>query len=551
MTEAAELGDIYKLEVVLIPTNLPLARVDQDDEVYRTAREKYEAIATLIKECRKHGQPVLVGTTSIEKSELVSSMLNKAGIPHQVLNARYHEQEAKIISQAGAPGAVTVATNMAGRGTDIKLGGNIDVLLEEALAGVEDEAKRKSIEEKVRATTKEAEKAVKDAGGLFVLGTERHESRRIDNQLRGRAGRQGDPGRSRFFLSLEDDLMRIFGSDRLDSMLQKLGLEEGEAIVHKWINKALERAQQKVEARNYDIRKHLLKYDDVMNDQRKVIYGQRRELMDTHDASEEVLNMREDVIDALVGRSIPEGAYAQQWNTDTLHEECLRILNLDLPIEKWAQEEGIAEAEILARLEDALAKKMEGKERNYGAHVMRAAEKSILLRVLDQVWKDHLLSLDHLRQGINLRAYAQRDPLNEYKHEAFMQFQEMLARVRELVTTHLSHLQFEESFQGDTFEDTFEDVAISEEKLQLSGASADTFAPAEMPRAIPRTPSASSSMNTPQQDPGRTQTSQDHTHKEHTSVHVGTMAPPSSRNALCPCGSGRRYKQCHGKLRSS
>lgn len=551
MTEAAELGDIYKLEVVLIPTNLPLARVDQDDEVYRTAREKYEAIATLIKECRKHGQPVLVGTTSIEKSELVSSMLNKAGIPHQVLNARYHEQEAKIISQAGAPGAVTVATNMAGRGTDIKLGGNIDVLLEEALAGVEDEAKRKSIEEKVRATTKEAEKAVKDAGGLFVLGTERHESRRIDNQLRGRAGRQGDPGRSRFFLSLEDDLMRIFGSDRLDSMLQKLGLEEGEAIVHKWINKALERAQQKVEARNYDIRKHLLKYDDVMNDQRKVIYGQRRELMDTHDASEEVLNMREDVIDALVGRSIPEGAYAQQWNTDTLHEECLRILNLDLPIEKWAQEEGIAEAEILARLEDALAKKMEGKERNYGAHVMRAAEKSILLRVLDQVWKDHLLSLDHLRQGINLRAYAQRDPLNEYKHEAFMQFQEMLARVRELVTTHLSHLQFEESFQGDTFEDTFEDVAISEEKLQLSGASADTFAPAEMPRAIPRTPAASSSMNTPQQDPGRTQTSQDHTHKEHTSVHVGTMAPPSSRNALCPCGSGRRYKQCHGKLRSS
>lgn len=548
MTEAAELADIYKLEVVYIPTNLPLARVDQDDEVYRTAREKYDAIATLIKECRERGQPVLVGTTSIEKSELVSTMLNKAGIPHQVLNARYHEQEARIISQAGAPGAVTVATNMAGRGTDIKLGGNVEVLLEAALAGVEDEEKRKSIEEKVRAATKEAEKVVKEAGGLFVLGTERHESRRIDNQLRGRAGRQGDPGRSRFFLSLEDDLMRIFGSDRLDSMLQKLGLEEGEAIVHRWINKALERAQQKVEARNYDIRKHLLKYDDVMNDQRKVIYKQRRELMDSQDASEEILSMREDVIDALVGRSIPEGTYAQQWDTDTLHEECLRILNLDLPFSTWAQEEGIAEAEILERLEDAIAKKMEGKERNYGAHVMRAAEISILLRVLDQAWKDHLLALDHLRQGINLRAYAQRDPLNEYKHEAFMQFQDMLARIREMVTTHLSHLQFEDSFQGNTFEDNFEDVSIAEEKLHLSGAGENVALP-ELPIHAPSGPVFSSPGKAAQTETVKRAPSQDHTHKEHTSVHVGTVAPPSSRNALCPCGSGRRYKQCHGKLR--
>ncbi|MCA0371145.1 MAG: preprotein translocase subunit SecA [Proteobacteria bacterium] len=530
MTEASELGDIYKLEVVNVPTNVPLARIDQDDEVYRTAREKYEAIIKLIQECRERQQPVLVGTTSIEKSELASRLLTQAGIPHQVLNARYHEQEAKIISQAGAPGAVTVATNMAGRGTDIKLGGNVDALLEETLQGVEDEAKRTEIEAKIRAQVKEAERLVKESGGLFVLGTERHESRRIDNQLRGRSGRQGDPGRSRFFLSLEDDLMRIFGSERLDSMLQKLGLEEGEAIVHKWINKALERAQQKVEARNYDIRKHLLKYDDVMNDQRKVIYGQRRELMDTEDASEEVLAMQEDVVENLVGRCIPDGAYADQWDTSTLHEEALRVLNLDLPVAKWAEEEGIAEGEIQDRLMDALSKKMEGKERNYGAHVMRAAEKSILLRVLDQAWKEHLLALDHLRQGINLRAYAQRDPLNEYKHEAFLQFQEMLGRVREMVVTALSHLQFEESATPASFEDDYEDVAFEESAITLQGG--EDAAPATAP-AIE---------NVPTQKPASGP-------KEHFSVSVGgAVAPPASRNALCPCGSGRRYKQCHGKI---
>ena len=530
MTEASELADIYKLEVVNVPTNVPLARIDQDDEVYRTAREKYDAIIKLIEECRARQQPVLVGTTSIEKSELAARLLTEAGIPHQVLNARYHEQEAKIIAQAGAPGAVTVATNMAGRGTDIKLGGNVDALLEDALHGVEDPAKRAEIEAKIREEVKAAERLVKEAGGLFVLGTERHESRRIDNQLRGRSGRQGDPGRSRFFLSLEDDLMRIFGSERLDSMLQKLGLEEGEAIVHKWINKALERAQQKVEARNYDVRKHLLKYDDVMNDQRKVIYGQRRELMDTDDASEDVLAMQEDVVETLVARCIPQGTYADQWDVDTLHEEALRVLNLDLPISKWAEEEGIAEGEIQERLMDALSKKMEGKERNYGAHVMRAAEKSILLRVLDQAWKEHLLALDHLRQGINLRAYAQRDPLNEYKHEAFLQFQEMLGRVREMVVTALSHLQFEEPSGPSAFEDSYEDVAFDEENLVLQSDAA-TLLPAQ-----------EGEEEVVYQKP-------DPKHKEHFNVSVGgPIAPPASRNAMCPCGSGKRFKQCHGKI---
>jgi preprotein translocase subunit SecA len=541
MTEAAELGDIYKLEVVQIPTNLPLARKDEDDEVYRTAREKYEAIIKLIEECRARNQPVLVGTTSIEKSELVASLLNKAKIPHQVLNARYHEQEAGIIAQAGAPGAVTVATNMAGRGTDIKLGGNVDALLEEAFVGVDDPAKRQEIEAQIRAKVKEAEAQVKAAGGLFVLGTERHESRRIDNQLRGRSGRQGDPGQSRFFLSLEDDLMRIFGSDRLDSMLQKLGLEEGEAIVHSWINKALERAQKKVEARNYEVRKHLLKYDDVMNDQRKVIYGQRRELMDNEDAGEMVQDMMEEVVENLVARCIPEGTYAEQWDTGTLHEECLRVLNLDLPIATWAQEEGIAEGEIQERLMAALHKKMEGKERNYSAPVMRAAEKSILLRVLDQVWKEHLLSLDHLRQGINLRAYAQRDPLNEYKHEAFLQFQEMLGRVREMVVSALTHLQFEESFQDGVYEDTFEDLApTSATPLHLSAhaASAQDALHADAPLLDA---SAFASQDTPS-------SKADHTAKEHFSVKVSSVVPPASRNALCPCGSGLRYKHCHGKV---
>jgi preprotein translocase subunit SecA len=349
---------------------------------------------------------------------VLSGLLKKRKIPHQVLNARYHEQEAYIIAQAGRPGAVTIATNMAGRGTDIQLGGNFEMRLRQELANIEDEAERARQTEVIRAEVAAAKEVVLNAGGLYVIGTERHESRRIDNQLRGRSGRQGDPGASKFFLSLEDDLMRIFGSDRMDGILQRLGLKEGEAIVHTWINKALEKAQQKVEARNFDIRKNLLRYDDVMNDQRKVIYEQRKDLMRVADVSDTLAEMRQEVIEAAVRRCIPENAYAEQWDTNGLHEECLRLFGLDLPIAEWAKEEGIADKEIEERISQAVDRKMAEKAANYGPEVMRIAERSILLQLLDQAWKDHLLQLDHLRHGIGLRAYAQRDPLNEYKREA-------------------------------------------------------------------------------------------------------------------------------------
>ncbi|MCO5135790.1 MAG: preprotein translocase subunit SecA, partial [Phyllobacteriaceae bacterium] len=444
MTEAEEFADIYGLQVVDVPTNLPVARMDEDDEVYRTVEEKYRAIIHLIKDCRERGQPVLVGTTSIEKSELLAEKLRQEGIKDfQVLNARYHEQEAYIISQAGVPGAITIATNMAGRGTDIQLGGNLDMRLEHELGdmaeGKEREKKEKAIRDDVAALKKQA----LDAGGLYVIGTERHESRRIDNQLRGRSGRQGDPGSSKFFLSLQDDLMRIFGSDRMDGMLRKLGLKEDEAIIHPWINKALEKAQQKVEARNFDIRKNLLKFDDVMNDQRKVIYEQRRELMTAEEVAEEVASYRHQVVDDLVARFIPEKAYAEQWNISGLHAEVLRVFGLDLKLADWAQEEGIADAEIRERLYEATDRRMAEKAANYGTDIMRMVEKSLLLQILDQIWKEHLLNLDHLRQGIGLRAYAQRDPLNEYKRESFGLFEDMLDRLRERVTLVLSHVELQ------------------------------------------------------------------------------------------------------------
>jgi preprotein translocase subunit SecA len=531
MTEAAELGDIYKLEVMQVPTNVPVARIDEDDEVYRTAKEKYAAIIKLIQECREKGQPVLVGTTSIEKSELIHSLLKQAKIPHQVLNARHHEQEADIIAEAGAPGSVTVATNMSGRGTDIKLGGNLDIRIAAALKGIEDPKLRQKTEEAVRQQHAKDEARVKEAGGLYVIGTERHESRRIDNQLRGRAGRQGDPGHSKFFLSLEDDLMRIFGSEKLGDYLQKLGLEEGEAIVHTWINKAIERAQQKVEARNYDIRKHLLKYDDVMNDQRKVVYGQRAELMDTDDASELIAEMRAEVVEDIVAQHIPENSYSDQWQIDSLHAECLRVFNLDLPLQSWSEEEGIADAEIRERIQDQLNRKMEGKERNYGVPMMRVAEKSILLRVLDQVWKEHLLELDHLRQGINLRAYAQRDPLNEYKQEAFLLFRDMLAKVREQTIMALSHLEMREQTADEVLVHAFEGAEIREDLLELHGAG--DFVPQV---------SAASSSRKPAENKKKTIS-----HEAHA-VKIGGIVPPSNRNALCPCGSGKRFKHCHGAI---
>ena len=490
MTEAGEFQEIYNLEVVEMPTNIPVSRIDADDEVYRTAKEKYEAIVTLVKECRDRHQPVLVGTTSIEKSELLSELLKKNKIAHQVLNARYHEQEASIVAQAGQPNGVTIATNMAGRGTDIQLGGNADMLIEEQLAKVAPGPERDKREQAIRAEVAVDKVKVLEAGGLYVIGTERHESRRIDNQLRGRSGRQGDPGASKFFLSLEDDLMRIFGSERMDGMLQRLGLKDGEAIVHPWINKALEKAQQKVEARNFDVRKNLLKFDDVMNDQRKVIYEQRRDMMRAKDVAEDVAGMRHDVIEDLVHVAIPERAYAEEWNIHGLHEEVLRVLGLDLPIAEWAKEDGIADQEILARIMDASDRKMAAKAADIGPDTMRMVERSLLLQILDGAWKEHLLQLDHLRQGIGLRAYAQRDPLNEYKREAFNLFETMLNDLRERVTSVLSHV----------------DIKVGEPPPE----------PQALPAAYPSTGGAHPEWN------------------------------DTPRNSPCPCGSGRKFKHCHG-----
>lgn len=544
-TEAAEFNDIYKLDVVQIPTNLPMARQDLDDEVYRTAKEKYNAIINLIEECRQKKQPILVGTTSIEKSELISMLLKQRQIPHQVLNARYHEQEAVIVAQAGRPGAITIATNMAGRGTDIKLGGNVEMRISQELEKVVDTQERERLTQKIREEVAQAEQEVKAAGGLYVIGTERHESRRIDNQLRGRAGRQGDPGKSKFFLSLEDDLMRIFGSDRLDNMLQKLGLEEGEAIIHPWINKALERAQQKVEARNYDIRKHLLKYDDVMNDQRKIIYEQRREVMNTDDVSELIQHMREDVIDKLITSFIPANAYSDQWEVKGLHEECLRLFNLDLPIATWAQEEGIAEAALKQRIVEAVSEKLAAKKALYGTSMMHMAEKSILLRVLDQTWKDHLHGLDHLRQGINLRAYAQRDPLNEYKHEAFLMFQEMLARTREMVISALAHLELYQETEEEVFDAAVEDLEEQNKKMKLEQSEfSDTKTTKNVPLSLTKRLSEAKRKQKPL--PASKKTDATPKAKKATSKS-DAQTPTQTRNSLCHCGSGKRYKHCHGQ----
>jgi preprotein translocase subunit SecA len=514
MTEANEFFDIYGLEVVEIPTNLPCIRNDEHDEVYRTAAEKYDAIIGLIEECRARQQPVLVGTVSIEKSEHLSSLLKKKKVPHQVLNARYHEQEAYIIAEAGVPGAVTIATNMAGRGTDIQLGGNVDMRVRREAADIADPAEKASRIEQIREEVAAKKQVALAGGGLYVIGTERHESRRIDNQLRGRSGRQGDPGASRFYLSLEDDLMRIFGSERMDSMLQRLGLREGEAIVHPWINKALEKAQQKVEARNFEARKNILKFDDVMNDQRKVIYEQRRELMVATDVSQTIVEMRHETIDTMVEQHIPANSYPEQWNTKGLHEEALRIFGLDLPIVDWAKEEGIAEQEIRERLVAAVDAKMAEKEQRSGSEVMRFAEKSILLQLLDQQWKDHLLALDHLRQGIWLRAHGQRDPLNEYKREAFEMFEAMLTRVRESVTVVLAHIE----------------VRLGPPPEEQ----APPPPPSPQPRIRESRPSAALAL----------------------AGTADAFAPPPARedwgkvprNAPCPCGSGKKYKYCHGRV---
>lgn len=514
-TEAEEFADIYNLSVIEVPTNLPIKRIDEDDEVYRTAEEKYQAIITEIKASHEKGQPVLVGTTSIEKSELLAELLRRAGFDKfAVLNARYHEQEAFIVAQAGVPGAVTIATNMAGRGTDIKLGGNAEMRIEQELGDMPEGPERDAAIAAINAEVQVLKDKALAAGGLYVLATERHESRRIDNQLRGRSGRQGDPGRSKFYLSLQDDLMRIFGSERMDGMLQKLGLKEGEAIVHPWINKALERAQKKVEARNFDIRKNLLKYDDVLNDQRKVIFEQRIEMMDATDLSEIMTDMRHEAIDMIVEKHIPERAYAEQWDAAGLKASIAEILNLDIPVEEWIAEEGIAEDDVRQRLIELSDKAAADKAERFGAEITVYVQRSILLQTLDGLWREHIVNLDHLRSVVGFRGYAQRDPLQEYKSEAFELFQSLLNNMRQVVTSNMSRVEIVQEQQpqelppmqahhidGSTGEDEFSAVQSLMAK-----------APDE-------------------RDPNQPS----------TWGYVG-------RNEPCPCGSGKKYKHCHGAL---
>jgi preprotein translocase subunit SecA len=540
LTEADEFADIYKLEVVEVPTNLPVNRTDDHDEVYRTADEKYKAIIETIEDCKKRGQPILVGTTSIEKSEQLADALRAKGFKQKeftdadafrplydgdqkttsekvfaVLNARHHEQESQIIAQAGIPGAVTIATNMAGRGTDIQLGGNADMRIKLELGDMEASEQRKQAEQKIRDDIGKLKQVALAAGGLYVIGTERHESRRIDNQLRGRSGRQGDPGHSKFYLSLEDDLMRIFGSSNLGGMLTKLGLQEGEAIVHPWINKALEKAQQKVEARNFDIRKNLLKYDDVSNDQRKVIFEQRIDLMRETDVSETIADMRHAVIDELVTRHIPPNAYAEQWDTEGLENEVQEALGLKLPIQEWAKEEGIADEEVKERITRAADEVMAGKVAKYGAELMRYVEKSVLMQTLDFLWREHLVMLEHLRQVVGLRGFAQRDPLNEYKSEAFTLFETLLGRLRQLVSGQLLNIEIQERPPEQQLPE-----------MQARHIDASTGEDDAQPARLTSGPLPKGDRNS--QNPN----------------DWGKVG----RNEPCPCGSGKKFKNCHGRL---
>ncbi|MGC2409333.1 MAG: preprotein translocase subunit SecA [Methyloceanibacter sp.] len=542
-TEADEFLDIYGLDVVEVPTNMDMIRDDEDDEVYRSANEKYRAIIALIKEASKRGQPMLVGTTSIEKSEILSELLKTDKVPHQVLNARYHEQEAHIIAQAGVPGAVTIATNMAGRGTDIQLGGNPDMRLDDWIT--EETAKAKELtpeqiaakREEIKADVARKKEQALAAGGLYVIGTERHESRRIDNQLRGRSGRQGDPGRSRFFLSLEDDLMRIFGSQRMDGMLQALGLKEDEAIIHPWINKALEKAQAKVEARNFDIRKNLLKYDNVMNDQRKAIFEQRRELMSDADLGDTIADMRRQVVDDLVVKHVPEKSFAEQWDVFGLKEDMQSIFDLDLPIDDWAKEEGIGEEEVHERLIRGADEWAAKKAADFGPQIMRQIEKAVLLQTLDHLWREHLVTLEHLRQVVGLRGYGQRDPLNEYKSESFTLFEHMLARLREAVTGQLMHVQ----------------LARQEEVPPLE---ATELPPMEVHHLDPLTGEDEFALEAANGGPDASRDGRGNANpaRARKAAPGPNPADPSTwgkvqRNALCPCGSGKKYKHCHGTYR--
>ena len=518
LTEADEFMEIYGLGVVEVPTNVPVAREDEDDQVYRTAREKYEAMIEKVKEAHEKGQPALVGTTSIEKSEMLSNLLKEAGIPHNVLNARQHEQEAQIVADAGKLGAVTIATNMAGRGTDIQLGGNVEMKVLEALAA-DPEADPVEVRNRIEAEHADEKQKVIEAGGLYVLASERHESRRIDNQLRGRSGRQGDPGRSSFFLSLEDDLMRIFGSERLEKVLTTLGLKEGEAIVHPWVNKSLERAQAKVEGRNFDIRKQLLKFDDVMNEQRKVIFGQRRDIMEAADLNEIVTDMREQVIDDLIDTYMPPRTYADQWDGEGFQQAVVEKLNINLPVAEWCDEDGVDDEVIRERLTEATSRMMSEKAEAFGAENMRNIEKQILLQAIDSKWREHLLTLEHLRSVVGFRGYAQRDPLNEYKNESFQLFETMLDSLREEVTQKLCRVR---PMSADEQREMMEEMAARQAAVQAAAKAAG------QPEDSAGAADGSAREGFDENDPS-------------------TWGNPG-RNDECPCGSGKKFKHCHGKV---
>ena len=505
-TEAFEFQHIYGLEVVVIPTHRPMVRNDMADLVYRTHAEKDDAIVQDILDCHERGQPALVGTISIDKSEHLSNMLKKLKIPHEVLNAKQHEREAQIVAEAGKPGAVTIATNMAGRGTDIVLGGNLELELEPA----GDNAEKR---EKIRQEWEQRHHAVLEAGGLHVIGTERHESRRIDNQLRGRSGRQGDPGSSRFYLSMEDDLMRIFGSDRVSGLMQKLGMQEGEAIEHPWVSRAIANAQRKVEGRNFDIRKQLLEYDDVANDQRKVIYEQRNRLMEVDDISESIKSLRFDVVNQVINYSIPPQSLEEQWDIPALESSLEHEFGVVIPVSEWLQQDSaLDEQQIRDRVLEILDQEHEKKAQSVGQEVMRQFEKEVMLNVLDSQWKDHLAAMDHLRQGIHLRGYAQKNPKQEYKREAFELFSDMLERIKHDVISLLARVQIR-----------------SDEDIE----------------ALERQRRAQTEMEYVHQELG-----QDVREVEEYEAPTPVVRdqPKIGRNAPCPCGSGKKYKHCHGKL---
>ena len=547
LTEASEFYDIYKLNVLEIPTNREILRIDDEDVIYRTEREKFDAIVDEIRECQAKGQPMLVGTVSIEKSELLSKFLTEKGIQHQVLNARYHEQEASIISQAGVPGAVTIATNMAGRGTDIQLGGNLDMRIEQEAVEGESEAERAARVEKLTSDVAALKRRALDAGGLYVMGTERHESRRIDNQLRGRTGRQGDPGRSKFYISTEDDLMRIFGGDRLKNMMGKMGWEEGESLTNRFMSKAVERAQVRVEARNFDIRKNLLKYDDVQNDQRKTIFEQRLEFMTDDDVSDVIEDMRHQICEDLIERHVPKKAYAEQWDIEGLTKESQELMSLDLPFADWAAEEGIADEEMLERFKEAADNAFKERTAEIDRPTMQSVEKQVLLQVIDTNWREHLQHLDHLKSVVGWRSYGQRDPLNEYKSEAFTLFDQLLTNLREGVTKLLMNLQIqprepepvEEAFNPDDYAD-FDPSVFSDmhaEHPDLRAPQAPMVAPLSAPMA--RSPQDMLAQGAPSEASGAVDFDIEAYIAENGRI---------PRNSACPCASGLKFKHCHGKL---